>query len=739
MIKHLSFLLAVLLSTAGICVQAQNKPFPQAISYPNCIKPNNVTQAAMNASVASYYDYWKAAYLKNNLTTLPGGYYVKGDITGNPDGFVALGSSEGQGYGMVIVALMAGHDPNAQTIFNGLFKTARAYHSVNNHKLMGWVVANATAAQGHFDSATDGDMDIAYALILAHYQWGSGGTINYLAEAKDMINNGLKASYVTNSKRLGLSDSDSKSTLDTRPSDWMIDHMRAFYQETGDATWNTVINTCYSVYSQFSATYTPNTGLISDFVVKNPPEPAPQNFLDEYPPTNEYNYNACRVPLRIVMDYAMFGNSNALTITNKMVNWIKTKTNNNPTAIVDGYKLNGSNRGTGQEAVFIGPFVAASVVSSNNQAFLNAGWNWLKSAKSGYYSDSYGLLCQLFISGNWWIPGSGGGPVNVPPTVSITSPANNAAYTAPASVTINADAADSDGTVTKVEFFNGSTKLGEDTSSPYSYTWNNVAAGTYSLTAKATDNGNSSTTSSAVSITVSATPGCNPVEASGDDGNVAANVLDNDLNTRWSASGDGQWIQFCLGSAQSVTGVDIAFYKGTERKAKFDILVSNDGTNWTTVAAGRQSSGTSNAFESFNFTAVTAKYVRILGHGNNVNAWNSYTEVKVKTQTAFAAASSIAVIHPVNDAPKAAKLQVDAYPIPFREDLHVTYTLEKAGVASVIVYNLTGQPVAVLANGQQSAGSHQATFHGGRQAAGVYIIKLVQDGNTVIKRIVKEQ
>ncbi|WP_343746928.1 glycosyl hydrolase family 8 [Chitinophaga sp.] len=737
MTKHLLFLLAGLLNVAGFCAQAQNKPFPQAISYPNCIKPNNVTQAAMNASVASYYDYWKATYLKNNLTSLPGGYYVKGDITGGADGYKPLGSSEGHGYGMVIVALMAGHDPNAKTLFDGLYKTFKAYHSVNNSKLMGWVVADAAGAQGHFDSATDGDMDIAYALILAHYQWGSGGAINYLNEAKSMINNGLKAAYVTNSFRLNLGDWDTKSALNTRPSDWMMDHMRAFYQETGDATWNTVINTLYNVYTQFSATYSPSTGLISDFVVKNPPEPAPQNFLDEYPQTNEYNYNACRVPLRIVMDYAMYGNNTALTLSNKMVNWIKSKTNSNPTAIVDGYKLNGSNSGSGQEAVFIGPFVAASVVSSNNQAFLNAGWNWLKSAKSGYYSDSYGLLCQLFISGNWWIPGNSG-PVNQSPTVSITAPANNTAYTAPASVTINADAADSDGTVKKVEFFNGSTKLGEDTTSPYSYTWNNVAAGSYALTAKATDNGNNSTTSATVNITVAATPGCNPVEASGDDGNVAANVLDNDFNTRWSASGE-QYIQFCLGTAQTVTGVDIAFYKGDSRKAKFDILVSSNGTSWTTVAANKVSSGTSTAFESFNFTAVTAKYVRIAGHGNDVNAWNSYTEVKVKTQATLAATSA-AIFNPVNDAPsKAGKLNVDAYPVPFREDLHVTYTLDKAGIASLIVYNLAGQPVAVLVNGQQSAGTHQAVFHGGRQPGGVYIIKLVQDNNIAVKRIVKEQ
>jgi gliding motility-associated-like protein len=97
---------------------------------------------------------------------------------------------------------------------------------------------------------------------------------------------------------------------------------------------------------------------------------------------------------------------------------------------------------------------------------------------------------------------------NTSPTVSLTSPANNAAFTAGATVSLAATAADANGSVTKVEFFNGSTKLGEDTSSPYSYAWTNVSAGNYTLTAKATDNQNAVTSSSAVNITVS--PGNTP-------------------------------------------------------------------------------------------------------------------------------------------------------------------------------------------------------------------------------------
>ena len=88
------------------------------------------------------------------------------------------------------------------------------------------------------------------------------------------------------------------------------------------------------------------------------------------------------------------------------------------------------------------------------------------------------------------------------PTVSLTAPANNTNYIAPASVALTANASDSDGTISKVEFYQGSTLLGTDSTSPYAYTWASVAMGNYSLTAKAYDNNNVATTSSAVNIIV---------------------------------------------------------------------------------------------------------------------------------------------------------------------------------------------------------------------------------------------
>lgn len=108
----------------------------------------------------------------------------------------------------------------------------------------------------------------------------------------------------------------------------------------------------------------------------------------------------------------------------------------------------------------------------------------------------------------------GTNPGNQPPTVSITSPANGATFTAPASITINANAADADGTVRRVQFYNGTTLLATDSVSPYSYSWTNVGNGTYNLTARATDNQNATTISAVVSITVGSGGGnCNGIPA----------------------------------------------------------------------------------------------------------------------------------------------------------------------------------------------------------------------------------
>src|SRR5262249_31393665 len=91
---------------------------------------------------------------------------------------------------------------------------------------------------------------------------------------------------------------------------------------------------------------------------------------------------------------------------------------------------------------------------------------------------------------------------NNPPSVGITSPSSGATFTEPANATINVAASDPDGTVSKVEFFVNGTKIGEDTSAPFSMGWSGAGAGTYNLNAVATDHLGASATSSVVTVTV---------------------------------------------------------------------------------------------------------------------------------------------------------------------------------------------------------------------------------------------
>lgn len=115
--------------------------------------------------------------------------------------------------------------------------------------------------------------------------------------------------------------------------------------------------------------------------------------------------------------------------------------------------------------------------------------------------------------------------------------------------------------------------------------------------------------------------------------NYPANTLDGDLNSRWSAGGDGQWISYDLGRYDLVESVDIAFFQGNTRLAWFDVLLSNDNLTWRTVLSSNVSSGATLALQNFDFADWPARYVRIVGHGNSVNNFNSFTEVVIHSST----------------------------------------------------------------------------------------------------------
>jgi hypothetical protein len=514
--------------------------------------------------------------------------------------------------------------------------------------------------------------------------------------------------------------------------------------------------------------------------------------------------------------------------------------------------------------------------------------------------------------------------VNQVPTVSITSPVSGATFVAPATVTINATASDSDGTITKVEFFRGTTKLGEDLTSPYNFTWSTVAAGSYTLTAKATDNRSSVSTSQVVSITVNTIPlpapwlnndigsvgavgsaklssgtftlagsgadiggvsdefhyvyqslsgdgeiiarvvslqntntaakagvmireslaansthasvfatpssgilfqrrtttggtsvnttatgtapswlrmkrvgssltafnsadgitwavigsvtitmsntvqiglaissradgtltsasfnnvsvvgSCEPVIASADDGNVAANVLDNNFDTRWSASGDGPWIQFCLNNMSSISGVQISFYKGNERQAIFDVLVSSNGTNWTPAALGLRSSGTSLALEVFSFPSQVGRYVRIVGHGNNLNLWNSMTEVRINSVLSTGRLADILSIETYSSADVLQEVSfpanaiINVYPNPAKDHVLVNYVVKKSGRVKLSIHNAGNHIENALVDGYMQEGTHEVIIDLKSFPAGVHILKFIREEKIEIQKILK--
>ncbi|WP_165310086.1 discoidin domain-containing protein [Vibrio ziniensis] len=119
------------------------------------------------------------------------------------------------------------------------------------------------------------------------------------------------------------------------------------------------------------------------------------------------------------------------------------------------------------------------------------------------------------------------------------------------------------------------------------------------------------------------------VSSNGHDKNhEARNAVDGSLKTRW-AQRDEAWIQFDFDGEQTLSHVQVAAFKGDERKQKFDLEVSMDGKTWTTALKETATSGTTKELERFEFAPVKAKYARINGYGTDVSkSWTGITEVQ---------------------------------------------------------------------------------------------------------------
>jgi endo-1,3(4)-beta-glucanase len=141
-------------------------------------------------------------------------------------------------------------------------------------------------------------------------------------------------------------------------------------------------------------------------------------------------------------------------------------------------------------------FATQSSASSQVSNLAIGVYKCLLTVSDGTYTSTDDVLLIVSASGN------------SNPFISINSPAEGTSFAEGSTIDITTRASDLDGSIVKVEFFAGSTKIGEDTSDPFTFTWNGAAVGTHQLTAKATDNGGGVATSQAVAVTVNEVASC---------------------------------------------------------------------------------------------------------------------------------------------------------------------------------------------------------------------------------------
>lgn len=404
------------------------RPFGQHTTYaPGTIKPS-LSQGQLDSEVAGLYDAWKGAYLTQNPYE-DDQYYVYYNGQGEAGDEVpdAVTTSESNGYGMLITAIMAGHDPQAQTLFDGLLRFAKAHPSSGNPDLMAWqerddgkAIVNSTEVDEDGeeygdDAATDGDLDMAYALLLADQQWGSGGEFNYLAESRRIMNAIMASEVHPDEHTLQLGDwtrGEAEYSTATRPSDFVTQHLKDFANASGDRRWNDVIDKTYAIEQSLFATYSPTTGLLPDFVVKSGSgyAPAGPGFLEDEN-DGDYNWNSSRTPWRIGTDYVMTGAEQPKAQLAAMNSWIKQATGGDPSKIAQGYTLAGEALDPDTDEAFSAPFAVSAMLDSSNQQWLDALWEAnTQNPVTSYFGDSVRLLSLIVVSGNWWSPTGVGAP-----------------------------------------------------------------------------------------------------------------------------------------------------------------------------------------------------------------------------------------------------------------------------------------------------------------------------------------
>jgi endo-1,4-beta-D-glucanase Y len=348
-------------------------PFPQNQKSTACVYPT-----FDNAVVTNFWNKWKSMYVTSDGA---GGYLrVK---RGPQDGNDTV--SEGIAYGMVAAVYM-----DDQATFDGLWGYAQIH--VNNNGIMNWKIdagGNTTGQNG----ATDADEDMAWALVMADYQWGG-----YLDQAKAQIER-IWEHEVDHGAGEVLKPGDLWGGADqTNPSYFSPAYYRVFAKVTNNPGWNAVIDSSYAIIEK---ALDPSHGNQDNGLV---PAWCDANGV----PTDgnpSYQYDACRTPFRIALDVCFYGEQRARDYLAKTSSFFAGI---GPLSIKDGYQLNGTPQGTSTESMaFVGPAGVGAMSDGQYQTFVEGVWTRLVSlgqkndAAFSYYNSSWGLWSVLMMSGNF--------------------------------------------------------------------------------------------------------------------------------------------------------------------------------------------------------------------------------------------------------------------------------------------------------------------------------------------------
>jgi len=338
--------------------------------------------------IKEHYQTWTKTYLKGNQQQK----FVK---TSTDSKVQTL--SEAQGYGMLTTVMAAEQGFGNQKTFDQLTNYYVAHRISQQNPLMAWRQqkngTKMTSTKGEETSATDGDLDIAYALILADEHWGSKGKLKYNQLAKQLLG-AIKEQEInstTNLPKVGNWATGSKAQL-VRTSDLMTAYYRKFASYTHDGTWTKVAQNSQLTLKKLSGQQ--ETGLMADFVTVNGSNlktgnVKPKQVASQY--DNKYGFNACRIPWRVAYDYQLNHSKVSKNIVQKMCRFFASQ--KKLTAV---YTLTGKPVEKYANVAFTAPVAYAAQIISN-QKLKSRYTSALTEKMSGenYYSDTIQMLTLL--------------------------------------------------------------------------------------------------------------------------------------------------------------------------------------------------------------------------------------------------------------------------------------------------------------------------------------------------------